>query len=288
MRRTPSSFRRGRISSRDENKSYRTNPTYRSYSACLFHNVQWTAVRSSPSFTEVTMYDRIPHFYPSSAAPTRRPVAWVNWFIVGSTVAVFLLQLLFLHLAGDDVIGDALAFSPGAWAGHRYWTVLTYAWAHAVAMFGDSSLFWLHIVSNMIPLICLGPALEEILGHWRYLGLYLGGAVVSAVVWYVSVILSGTSDPDDGIIGASGAVFAVIAAIGTAMPGRRVTVLLFYILPLRMSMRVLALVVCGLEAAQALFHWMPEIAHSAHLGGAAFGFLYTLALRRRLPREEFP
>ena len=150
-------------------------------------------------------------------------------------------------------------------------------------MFGDSSLFWLHIVSNMIPLICLGPALEEMLGHWRYLGLYVGGAIASVLVWYA---LNSTSE--DPIIGASGAVFAVIAAIGTAAPRVRVTVLLFYVLPLRMSMRVLALVICGLEAAQAFFHWFPEIAHSAHLGGAAFGFLYTMLCRRRIRDGGFP
>jgi len=225
------------------------------------------------------MSDRIPQFYPHPV-PARRPVAWVTWFLVGSTVAVFLAQLLCVHLFGDDVVGDALAFSPQAMADHRYWTLLTYAWAHAVSMFGDSSLFWLHIVSNMIPLICFGPALEELLGHVRFLGLYLGGAVVAALVWYFLNL-----DLDEPIIGASGAVFALIAAIGTAIPRVRVTVLLFYFLPIRMSMRVLALTVCGLEAAQALFHWLPEIAHSAHLGGAAFGFLYVMAARRFWPED---
>jgi membrane associated rhomboid family serine protease len=132
----------------------------------------------------------------------------------------------------------------------------------------------------MIPLICLGPALEEMLGHWRYLGLYLGGTVVSALVWLCfNSFFNPDADSDQGIIGASGAVFALIAGIGTAAPHARVTVLLFYVLPLRMSMRVLALVVCGVEAASILFHWMPEIAHSAHLGGAAFGFLYVMVCR---------
>jgi len=218
--------------------------------------------------------------------PTRRPVAWVTWLLVGSTVAVFLLQLLEFHLHGDDVVGDALAFSSQAWTDHRYWTLLTYAWAHAVAIFNDPGLFWLHIVANMIPLICLGPALEEMLGHGRYLGLYLGGAVASALVWFFCNSFLNSSDAaDQGIIGASGAVFAVIAAIGTAVPGARVTVLLFYVVPLRMSLRVMALTVCGVELASVLFHWMPEVAHSAHLGGAAFGFLYVMAVRRMSRRE---
>jgi len=211
--------------------------------------------------------------------PPSRPIAWVTWTLVTTTVAVFVLQLIKLHQTGADVIGDALAFSPQALAEHRYWTLLTYAWVHAVAMFGDSGYFWLHIVSNMIPLVCLGPALEEMLGHARFLGLYLGGAIASVLVWlYFNAHL------DEPIIGASGAVFAVIAGIGVAAPRASVTVFLFYILPLRMSMSVLALVVCGLEVVQIVFHWLPEIAHSAHLGGAAFGAFYAwLVLPRGRP-----
>ena len=212
-----------------------------------------------------------PESYPVERA---RPIAWVTWFLVGSTVLVFLLQLFCLYRFGDDVIGDALAFSPQAFADHHYWTLLTYAWAHAVAMFGNSDLFWLHIVANMIPIICLGPPLEEMLGHWRYLGLYLGGAIAAALVWFLF-----DHGGDDAIIGASGAVFALIAAAGTAAPHARVTVLLFYLIPLRMSLRVLALVICGAELAQLAFHWLPEVAHTAHLGGAAFGFLYIVTLR---------
>jgi membrane associated rhomboid family serine protease len=209
----------------------------------------------------------------------RRPVAWINWFLVGTTVAVFLGQLYELHTRGEDVIGDTLACSPDALASGRWWTLLTYAWAHAVSMFGDSGYFWLHIVANMIPLICLGPALEEFLGHARYLGLYLGGAIAAALVWYVCNL--GASG--QAIIGASGAVFAVIAGVGTAAPGMRVRVYLFYILPISMTLRTMAVVICGAELAQAVFGWLPDIAHSAHLGGAAFGFIYvgTVKLARR-------
>jgi len=214
------------------------------------------------------MYERLPpgnHF--------ARPIAWVTWFIVGSTVAVFLLQLWDVHHSGTDIVGDTLAFSKEAMIEHRYWTLITYAWVHAVAMFGSSDLFWLHIAANMIPLICLGPALEEMLGHGRFLGLYLGGAIAAVVIWHLLNL-----HQYEPIMGASGAIFAVIAAIGTAVPRARVTVFFLYVLPIRMSMRVLTLVVCGMELVQIIFHWMPEVAHSAHLAGAAFGFLYVWAL----------
>lgn len=240
------------------------------------------------------MYNRGPDLF-APPPPPGRPIAWVTWFLVASTVGVFLLQLTGLQLLGSDVVGDALAFSPQAVAEHRYWTVLTYAWAHAVAIFDNSDLFWLHIVANMIPLICLGPALEEFLGHLRYLGLYLGGAIVAALAWYAL-----NQAADEPVIGASGAVFAVIAGVGVAYPRITVTLLLFYVVPMRMSMGVLAVVVCGLEAVQAFlglfpaiaqsphFAWMTQIAHSAHLGGAAFGFFYVLCFRLTARRYSNP
>jgi membrane associated rhomboid family serine protease len=212
---------------------------------------------------------------PESPAPGGRAVAWLTWAIVLSTVAVFLLQLHEFHVTGDDVVGDALAFSPQALAQGRYWTVVTYAWAHAVAMFGEPSLFWLHIAGNMIFLVCLGPAVEDMLGKWRFLGLYLGGAIVSALVW----AFFNRNAADQGIIGASGAIFALVAAAGTAAPRARIVVYVFFVLPIRMNLAVLPIAACALEIAQIVFGWMPEVAHSAHLGGAAFGFLYVLGLR---------
>jgi membrane associated rhomboid family serine protease len=223
-----------------------------------------------------------PYAYPPEPPP--RPKPWVTWTIIGTTVAVFLLQLLYVHLDGDDVVGDTLAFSAQALADGRFWTLITYAWVHAVVIFDDPSLFWLHIVTNMVPLFCLGPAVEEFLGPWRYLGLYLGGAVAAALTWYFFSAGPGSDEP---IVGASGAVFAVVAAIGTLAPRARVTVYLFYVLPLRMNLRTLAIVACAVEAIQLLFGWLPQIAHSAHLGGAAFGFLYVLAFRFYLRRALF-
>jgi membrane associated rhomboid family serine protease len=220
------------------------------------------------------MADEFSQAYPDFVPP-KPPVAWVTWLLFSSTVAVFLLQLYEQHVYGDDVLGNALAFSPAAWADGRYWTVLSYAWAHAVEMLGDSDLFWLHIVANMVPLVCIGPALEDFLGKWRFLGLYLGGAVAAALTWFCFDQDAGSQ----GIIGASGAIFALIAGAGTAAPRARIIVYLFFVLPLRMRLGVLAVAVCVAEVAQIVFGWLPGLAHSAHLGGATFGFLYVLAFR---------
>ncbi len=220
------------------------------------------------------MSEKIPSNAPAPEPYEPYRVTPVTRLLIDTTVAVFLLQVTLFYLQGHDVVGEKLSFSAQAWTEHRYWTLLTYAWAHAVALPGAPGFFWLHILVNMIPLFCLGPALEDYLGSWRFLGLYLGGAIAAALVWVAVDYQRGAS-----IVGASGAAFAVIAAAGTAAPRMRVMVFLFFVLPIPMKLRTLALVICGAELVQRVFHWMPEVAHSAHLGGAAFGFLYVLAMR---------
>jgi membrane associated rhomboid family serine protease len=207
-----------------------------------------------------------------SSAPERRPIAWVTWFLVGSTLATFLAQLAAFQLYGSDVLGDALAFSPQSVAEHRYWTALTYAWAHAVDVPSHRWLFWLHISFNLLSLAWFGPAVEELLGRWQFLALYLGGAVVAAFTW---LYLSPLSEADQGIIGASGAVYAVIAALGMLAPRDWELVIYPFALPLGRRIRLVVFLICATEVLPLVFNWMPEIAHWAHIGGAAFGFLYV-------------
>jgi membrane associated rhomboid family serine protease len=185
----------------------------------------------------------------------------------------------------DDVVGDALAFSPRAMVQHRYWTLLTYAWVHAVSIFGSSWFFWLHIGMNLLALTWFGPAVEEILGRWRYLGLYLGGAVAAALVW---VWVSPPHLAEEGIIGASGAVYAVIGALGVLAPSDWELVVYPFVLPLGRKIRIVVFAICAAEVLPIFFKWLPDVAHWAHLGGAAFGFLYVWMLGATSRKAHLP
>ena len=83
------------------------------------------------------------------------------------------------------------------------WTWLTSMFLHAPNM--------LHILFNMIALYSVGPVLERLMGHWRYLALYLisgfGGAV-GLVVW-----ARATGAWLTAAYGASGALFGLFAAV---------------------------------------------------------------------------
>jgi membrane associated rhomboid family serine protease len=83
---------------------------------------------------------------------------------------------------------------------------------------------WLHLIGNMWFLWLFGNNVEDHLGPLPFLGLYLvGGLIASGVHWL--------SDPSSTVpvIGASGAVAAVLGAYAIAWPWARVHTLVFLI-----------------------------------------------------------
>jgi membrane associated rhomboid family serine protease len=126
---------------------------------------------------------------------------YVSWTIVGFTVAVFLLQ----NVVGFDAVVRSYAMQPLAIGiGGEWYRLLT-------SMFLHGSI--LHILFNMYVLVVLGPTLERILGHGRFLLLFilsgLGGSIAS--YWL--------SAPNTFSVGASGAIFGLMGALLVA--GRR-------------------------------------------------------------------
>jgi hypothetical protein len=76
------------------------------------------------------------------------------------------------------------------------------------------------------------------------------------------------------LIGASGAVYAVLIALTAMFPNLPVTALIFFVLPLRMRAKYLGF---GIVAATIVM-WAvgaeKNVGHAAHLGGALVGFLF--------------
>jgi membrane associated rhomboid family serine protease len=79
----------------------------------------------------------------------------------------------------------------------RYYELITSAFLHA-------SL--LHIASNMLALIFVGPALEQLLGRWRFAAVYLLSALGGGVAIYAF------GNEFTPTVGASGAIFGLFGA----------------------------------------------------------------------------
>ncbi|MDE1171351.1 MAG: rhomboid family intramembrane serine protease [Verrucomicrobium sp.] len=189
----------------------------------------------------------------------------LTFALIAGCCAVFLLQLLFFYGKESGWIDDTFALSPAGIAAGRWWQLFTYGWLH-------SETLVIHILFNMLMLQFLGRELEEPLGPRRFLALYLGSLLCAGLLW-----LATKPEPNAAIEGASGAVFGLLAAYACYAPRRALQVWVLFVLPLRMTARTLALALVGVEILCQAAGWLPSIAHTAHLGGALFGFV---AMRR--------
>jgi membrane associated rhomboid family serine protease len=155
--------------------------------------------------------------------------------------------------------------------GHVY-QLLTFQFLH-----GD--LF--HIVINCLMIWMIGKPIEEALGKRRMLSLYLisgiaGGVIQCALAWT-------DINPTGGVVGASAGVFGLIAAFAVLQWNREMTILLMFIIPVRIRAKYLliALAVIGflgvLTQRQVIESSGALVAHGAHLGGLLGGVLFILA-----------
>jgi hypothetical protein len=80
------------------------------------------------------------------------------------------------------------------------------------------------------------------------------------------------------VIGASAAVLGCVIAFATLFPDREITLLVFFILPLNLKAKYLAFIAIAFDVVPLLQRADTGVAHLAHLGGAAFGYLYIKQL----------
>lgn len=149
-------------------------------------------------------------------------------------------------------------------------------WPLFLALFIHSS--WLHLVGNMAYLWVFGVPVERRLGPFALLLVFLlGGALANAIVALQMPHL------DTAVIGASGAVSAVVGAYLGLFPGRRIGLYL----PLGMFVQfvqVSALLVIGswftLQLVYSLFGPMSRtMAWWTHLAGFAVGLVFAVLVR---------
>ncbi len=149
----------------------------------------------------------------------------------------------------------------------RIFELITYGFAHQ-PLAPRQQLPW-HILGNMLTLWFFGRAVEDILGKAEFLRFYFAALVVAGLAWVASVTLTPAAGTAQ-LIGASGAVTAVLAVFIWNFPQQ--TVLLWGILPVpawALGVLYVAWDVQGTTVRDS------NVAHVAHLAGAAFGVLYA-------------
>ncbi|MDD3885502.1 MAG: rhomboid family intramembrane serine protease [Victivallaceae bacterium] len=176
-------------------------------------------------------------------------------FLIGINTMLFLAGAV-----GFDL--DGLALSAEGIRHFQIWQVVTAAFLHAD--------FW-HIFFNMYGLWLFGNLVGPHIGAIRFAWLYIIGAVIGNLCF-----LAFNWDSPSSIIGASGAVCAIMAAAAMLEPDRRFAMIFMPFMPLKTRTLVIAYTV--LEALLQLGGSADGIAHLAHLGGFLGGYIFIRLL----------
>lgn len=175
---------------------------------------------------------------------------WAIKYILIANIAVFLVEW------GAPTILNYLALDRESFfSSFQIWRLLTYGFCHSLKV-------PTHIIFNMFVLWMFGRAVEPILGSREFLTFYLSAIVISGLC-HIGI----SPNP---VIGASGGVMAVVFL--TAMYFPRMTVLLFFVIPI--ELRWLAVLYAAVDLFGFINPGGDAVAHFAHLGGAAFGVAY--------------
>ena len=138
------------------------------------------------------------------------------------------------------------------------WQIITYAFLH-----GNLT----HLLFNMFGVYMFGSDLERVWGPRRYLTFYMVSAISAAIAQLIVSSLIGAAYPT---VGASGAVFGLLLAFAMVFP-RRMVVPLFPPIPMRAP--IFVALYGGLELVLGVTGTQAGVAHFAHLGGMAGGYL---------------
>ena len=199
---------------------------------------------------------------------SRRPrrSAVITALLIVTNVFVFILELE----GGQHFVLQWSAIPIRVMHGRHLITLLTSMFMHGG---------WMHIVGNMIYLWAFGPEIEDAMGSGRFLFFYLAGGLVAMLAQVAADPLSRIP-----VLGASGAIAAVMGAFIVTYPRDRIKTVLFFFVFFRIAFIPAAFLIGFWFLMQVLN--LGAVAQ-VHSGGVAYlahvaGFLFGVVVARFL------
>ncbi len=180
----------------------------------------------------------------------------VKWILIVNC-AVFVLSLM----VGNFLFNWFSVFPGTPLMAVQLWRLVSYQFLHA---------YFFHIFFNMLMLYFFGPLLERQWGTRGFVKFYLLAGAAGGVV-YTILVLADVLNPLP-MVGASGAVYGIMAATAVLYP--RATVYMLGFIPMTLRGAVILAVIVSLV--QFVSGTNPG-GQAAHLAGIAFGLAYIYA-----------
>jgi membrane associated rhomboid family serine protease len=209
--------------------------------------------------------------------PVRR-FTWVTYGLIAANVLVFVSSPI--AFAGPNpssarkLTEQTYLYQYGAvpkllLSGHAnpFWPILTAMFVHAG---------WVHLLGNMLFLFIFGNNVEDRFGSVHFLVFYLAAGIAAAYAFALA-----NPESLSPLVGASGAIAAVLGAYAFLYPQTKITLLVpfLFFLPLRVP----AWLVLGFWFVIQLPEFQhalgvvssSDVAYFAHVSGFVLGLLYT-------------
>ncbi len=188
--------------------------------------------------------------------------------IILSCVVTYFVDFIFSHTPWGTIHGLALNEIFGLvpariLVDHWLWQFVTYIFFHGHP---------LHILLNMLILWYFGSEIEQRMGRKEFtFYFFLCGIGAGVFNFLVALAFSDPSRLQNPIIGASGAIFGILAAYGVFFGNRYF--LVFFLFP--MKAKYFVLVMAGIEMIMGVeANSTDNVAHFAHIGGMIVGAVY--------------
>jgi membrane associated rhomboid family serine protease len=208
--------------------------------------------------------------------PKKRPTV-ITYALIVICVVVFIFTL------SSD--GNTIRDLPGWWfvpeemfAGVNLHTLVTAAFLHGS---------WMHIISNMYFLWVFGDDAEDSMGRFTFLVFYLFCAVFASFFFALTTALGSVimSDPTlvaTPCVGASGAIFGVMAAYAIFFPNRTIIVPGWG----RVTAKWYIIIYAIFEVVYTFLDPTGTTAHMAHVGGFIAGVFFVFAFKK-LSQDQY-
>lgn len=178
--------------------------------------------------------------------------------IIILNVIIFILAFIFPQL--NTYLAAYYPTSPN----FKSWQIITHMFMHGGFM---------HIAFNMLTLASFGPLLERFLGEKKYILLYflsgLGAYALNSLWIYYEMLNNGNEFMNVAMLGASGAIFGVVAAFTALYPNAEMMIM-FIPFPIKAKI-LLPIVIVG--SIYLGINNVGGVAHFAHIGGALVGYI---------------
>ncbi len=193
---------------------------------------------------------------------------------------VFILQ----HFANEQLV-YRFGLIPELVVRGAIWQVFTYGFLHSTG-----NLLPIHLLFNMYGLYMLGTYIIPVIGKSKFVLLYflsqLGGGLLVLLFAYINSMLGGQIVILDQMnvptIGASGAVFGLLAVFGQLYPNSELFLIIF-----RVKAKNAIWVSLGIGYFLTLIS-NTGISNTCHLGGALIGLIFFHYYEKNLNRSAIP